>query len=239
MNNQTPNEQRPNLEIALINEVAGDNLKDLLAEGAELSIDHFLEEGVLKEIPFFGSLYKGYKTAFGIRESIFAKKIFKFLTELSDIPQEKREAFVNKLESNHEYRHKVGEKLLVLIEQLDDIEKPQIIGRLLKASINEKITYEEFLRLASIVDKGFLPDLMKLKDHPRSKGISQIVKEHFATIGIMSIEIKDKLRDQAIYRMASLGGGDKKASPKIKYEINSLGRKLIEHGIKDASKKQH
>lgn len=212
----------PKIETALINEVTGDNLKELALDGAEIALDSFLNEEVLKEIPFFSILYKGFKVAFGIREGIFAKKIFKFLTELKDIPQEKRKEFIKKLEANHEYQHKVGEKLLIIIEQLDDIDKPTIIGKLLKAAINENITYEEFLRLSSIIQKAFLPDLLKLKNR---KGINSITQEHFNSLGIMSLKLE---RDEITLRFSS----DKELLPIMKYELNRLGDKLIEFGLK-------
>lgn len=74
MNPTNDTDDKPSLEVSLINEVTGDNLKELMIEGAEIAFDHFLEEGVLKEVPFFGALYKGGKAVFGLRESIFAKR---------------------------------------------------------------------------------------------------------------------------------------------------------------------
>ncbi|MCX6351316.1 MAG: hypothetical protein NTX03_05585 [Bacteroidetes bacterium] len=222
--------KRTSLEVSLINEVTGDNLKELLVEGAEITIDHFLEESVLKEIPFFGTLYKATKAAFGLRESIFAKKVFKFLIELKDIPKEKREEFINNLEENKEYRQKVGEKLIILIEQLDDIEKPQIIGKLLMAAINEDITYEGFLRLSSIVQKAFLPDLKKLKTHPYIKGVNRLIEEHFVSIGVYSMKLEeDQINNNFIYFHKE--NEQNNSPPLVKYELNILGKNLIKYGL--------
>jgi hypothetical protein len=106
---QNKQKQDQSLEIAIINEVTGDSLKDIAVDGAELSIDYFLADGVLKEIPFFGTLYKTFKATMSIRESLFAKKVFKFLVEIKDLPKEKKEMFIKKLEEQHQYRRKVGE----------------------------------------------------------------------------------------------------------------------------------
>lgn len=233
MNNQEEKTQS-SLEVALVDEVTGNHLKDLFAEGAEITLDSFLEDGILKEIPFFGVFYKGFKAAFGIRESIFAKKIYRFLTELKDIPHEQRLRFIQQLEDQKEFRQKVGEKLLVLIEQLDDLEKPQIIGRLLKAAITEKISYEEFLRVSSIVQRAFLPDLRKISNYPRTEGLNQIVREHFEALGIMTIELKENRRDAYISEIASIGGDkNKQPLPKLSFKLNSVGRMLVEYGLKD------
>jgi len=216
------------LEIALVNEITSDNLKDILIEGAEITLDNFLEEGIIKEIPFFGTLYKGFKAAIGIRETIFAKKVFSFLNQIKEIPLEERKVFIEKLESKKEFRQKVGEKLIFLIERLDDLEKPEIIGRLFKATIKEKITYDEFLRLSLIVDKAFMPDLLILKRTITNQlAYNQITKEHFATIGIMSIEYKEKPLNRVLLNFES--NSDKLLE--IKYQLNDLGKKLIKYGL--------
>jgi hypothetical protein len=224
------------LENSLIDEVTGDNLGELLIEGAEITLDYFMEEGVLKEIPFFGTLYKGAKAVLGIRERIFAKKVFRFLIEIKDIPTKKRKDFINKLEMDNEFRQKVGEKLIFLLEQLDDIEKPKIIGKLFKAAINERISYEDFLRLSAIVQKAFLPDLNKLKSYPAIRGITKTVEEQFVTIGIYSMQLIDNERGRRLASRYSLGGSNIneqfKIPPVLKFEINDFGKSLIEYGLK-------
>lgn len=43
-----------------------------------------------------------------------------FLTRLVDIQQEQRESFVNKLEKEEEYSEGVFEKVLLIIDRLDE-----------------------------------------------------------------------------------------------------------------------
>ena len=224
------------LENSLIDEVTGDNLSELLIEGAEITLEYFMEEGVLKEIPFFGTLYKGAKAVLGIHERIFAKKVFSFLVELKDIPTKKRKDFINKLEMDNEFRQNVGEKLIVLLEQLDDIEKPIIIGKLFKAAINESISYEDFLRLSAIVEKAFLPDLIKLKSYPSIRGINKVIEEQFVAIGIYSMKLLNNERGRSLASRFTLGGSNineqLKIPPILKFELNNLGKSLIEYGLK-------
>lgn len=219
-----------NLNNSLINLINNENLKDILVEGSEITLDSFLTDCILKEIPFFGTLYKGYKATIGIRESIFAKKVFHFLIELKDIPKVKREEFIKKLDNDSKYQSKVGEKLIILIEQLDDIDKPKIIGKLFKATINSEIDYEMFLRLSLIVNKSFLPDLIKLKYKGR---FTQLIKEHFAMLGLMSLSIAENDRDKKILSLARLGGENKQIDipPILNYEPNNLAELLIKYGL--------
>lgn len=227
----TENNKRENgIELSLINEVVGDNLKDMIIDSAEIALDNFLEEGVLKEIPFFGSFYTGAKVLMGIRENIFAKKVYKFLIEIKDIPQSERENFINKLEENNEFRQKVGEKLIVLIEQLDDLEKPTIIGKLFKANIEGNLSYYEFLKLSSVIQKSFLPDIQKLKKQRGYIYISKEEEEQFVSLGIYSMKVEiDNTRARAAAEQLSLSN----ISFKTNYAKNYLGQKLIDFGLND------
>ena len=220
-----------NISTSLLSSIISEDLKEIVIDASEVTLDTFLNEGVLKEIPFFGTLYKGFKTALSIRETIFAKKIYNFLYQLREIPTEKRIEFIKKLDNDEEYQKKVGEKIMVLIEHLDDIDKSKIIGILLKSSIEEKISFETFLRLSAIVDRAFLPDLLKLRPGNRKKGITKLVEEQFYMLGIMSLTLEENKRDKYIMSMASLGGNGNNTDlpPIVKYEINKLGETLIKN----------
>ncbi len=227
MKEEANNKENPGIEVSLIDEVTGDNIKDITVDVLETSLDHFLEEDVIKEIPVFGTLYKAGKVVSGIRESIFAKKILKFLFEINKIPQEERIRFINKLEAEKKFRNKVGEKLIVIIEQLDDLDKPEIIGRLFKAAIKEQITYDDFLRLSSVVQKAYVPDLINLRD-----GRSELLpNEQFSSLGIFNWKLEKD--PGAITSVPNTMGSIKfePALPLIEYNINELGQKLINYGL--------
>lgn len=228
------------LEKDLLNSVTSEKLSEIAVDGAELAIDSILHEGLLKDIPIVGTIYKIGRASIGVREAIFTKKVLKFLQELKDIPLAEREEFLRKLEENAKYSNRVGEKLLVLIERLDDIDKSSVIGRLFKAAVAEKIDYETFLKLSSIVDKAFLPDLLKLRGETTdqwgirhtSRRLHRDVQEHFYTIGIMSIEVKDDTQTKHIRSMAFIGGKKQEGFvPAIEFQFNNLGHKLIQYGI--------
>jgi hypothetical protein len=213
------------IEGSLINSISSDNIKDIAIDSAEVSLDHFLGDGLLKDIPVFGILYKTYKVTVGIREAFFLNKLLKFLTQLKDIPSEKRIAFVHKIESNPNEKIKTGQKLLVIIEQLDDLDKATIIGNLFCATINEQIKYEEFLRLSSMVQKGFLPDILKLRGSLGS-GTTD-THEQLYNVGLLSATItEDKTAKMSIF------GDDNKPGPLIfSYETNNWAYLLRKYGL--------
>lgn len=139
--------------------IKDDNLHSLTADLSEAVIDNVLKEGLVKEIPIIGTLVGLGKVALGIRERLFLKKIISFLAELEGIDVSQRKAMVDQINSSKNYRIKVGEKLLYIIERCDDYEKAQLVGRLFSAFLGKRLTYSEFLKSATIVERAFMEDL--------------------------------------------------------------------------------
>jgi hypothetical protein len=175
-------ENSENLELKIIDEVGQEKLSELTLDYAELSLDFFMENDVLKDIPLFGTFFKFFKTATNIKDQIFLKKLYSFLFHLKDIPLNKRVEFINNLEDS---KQKVGEKLLILIEKLDDLDKPKMISNLFRAVIEEKISYEEFLIISNAVANSYINDLKKLK----SKNISYDIQERLSHNGIFAVSL--------------------------------------------------
>jgi hypothetical protein len=126
---------------------------------AEVFADSLMEDGVARDIPIIGTVIGLGKTAVGIKESLFLKKVIYFISELRNISATKRHEMIEKIDKSGKFRTKVGEKLLYIIDRCDDHEKSQIIARLFSAFLMETISYEEFLRASHIVDHLMNDDL--------------------------------------------------------------------------------
>lgn len=137
---------------------------DIAAEAAELPLDSLLEEGPFKDLPFVGIVLKVVGVATAVKERLFLKKVAKFLSALRDIPQEKREQFREKLAVEPEFQARVGENLILLIDRHEHLQKALILGLVFGAYIDERISYEQFQRLASSIDKAYIGDLEHLAD---------------------------------------------------------------------------
>lgn len=157
------------IETNLIQSIASSEIKNITEDYCELGLDEMLDEGILKDIPVFGTLTKLYSVGATIHGKILEKKILKFLYELDKISFEKRTCFVEKLKRDRKFEQRVGEHLLLILERLDDMNKPQILARIFSALINKKIDYEMFVRLSSVVDKTLISDLNKLRDFQQSQ----------------------------------------------------------------------
>lgn len=118
-----------------------------------------MDEGVAKQIPIIGTVIGLGKTAVGIKESLFLKKIIYFISELNDISTEKRQEMINKIDISGKFKTRVGEKLLYIIDKCDDHEESQIVACLFSAFLSGSISYDEFLRASHVISQVIFDDL--------------------------------------------------------------------------------
>ena len=178
-----------NLEISVLDSVAKDNLGGVLATTAELTLDNILESEELKQIPVFGTLVKIAKLGSSIRDRLFARKLQRFLREVASIPFEKRAQFVDELSSKGN-KQRVGEAILLLIERLDDMTKPEIVGKIICSAILGEIDDETSLKLSAMVDRTYITDLLSLPNAETGKGIDFDVAESLASVGLLERTIE-------------------------------------------------
>jgi hypothetical protein len=141
------------------NTLKDSNLQNVSISLAEVLADSLMEDGVAKQIPIIGTIVGLGKTAIGIKESLFLKKIIYFISEINDISAVKRHEMIDKINESGKFRTKVGEKLLYIIDKCDDHEESQIIACLFSAFLSECISYDEFLRASHVVSQIILEDL--------------------------------------------------------------------------------
>jgi len=123
-------EQRENLGETLVKSVTDTSLSDVFANAADITLDAFMDEGLLKDIPVFGWIFKTYKAGVTISELILSKKIALFLHEISTISYEDIEKFRQQIDNDGNFNRKVGENLLLLLDRQDQFEKSSMLGKL-------------------------------------------------------------------------------------------------------------
>ncbi len=129
------------------------DLTSLTKEGLELTLDAFLDSGVMKDIPIVGTIAAAISTTKNISNLLFLKKIMAFLKGISDVPQEKRDAMISKIDNSEKYRQKVGEFLLFQLNHCDDDLKAFYLSIAFKAVINEELSYDDFIRISNIINR--------------------------------------------------------------------------------------
>jgi len=139
------------------------DLANINIDLAEVTLDSLMNNGILKDLPIISSLVGITKFGLRTRELLLLRKILKFLTQLDSTTIEERQRFIANVETKETYNKKVGLALILILDKLEDLEKPEIIGKILAANIKGAIDYQTFLRLSYIVQKLFIPDLAYLR----------------------------------------------------------------------------
>jgi len=144
---------KSNLIPSLFETIRDPKAIDLLVDHSEIVIDAISESNLIDDIPIFGSIVKISRLGIGIRDIVFFKKVAVFLFELSTISLDERVKFINDITNNIDIKQKVGEKILLLLEQADDLNKPKLIGKLFVCFLKNEIDYETFSRIATGINK--------------------------------------------------------------------------------------
>ncbi len=134
------------------------NLKDITVDISEILVDNLLDDGILKDIPIIGTILKLGKFSLNVKDHLFIKKIIYFISELREISPKKRSEIISKIDDSTEFRIKIGEKLLYIIDKCEDHTESEYIAKFFKAFLNEQLTYSEFLRCSSILQNIFIED---------------------------------------------------------------------------------
>ncbi len=213
------------LENSLKDSIASENLIESFGALSEALMDSKIPDGILQNIPFFDVLYKLGKASLSVRDCFFAKKVVKFLFEIKEISSEKRVEFLKEL--NSKTGQKAGEVLMMLIERLDNMEKPKIIANLFIAKVNNSISIGNFLRLSSIVDKAYIYDLKKLNSFDSADGnYIEDVSESLYGLGLLYI-----VPITSIVQTLDKNKFTNEVSD-AKYTLTTSGKSLLVNGIK-------
>lgn len=192
------------------------NLRDLMTDINEVVLDSFLEDGIVKDIPILGLVSKAINFGNTIQERLYTKKLLTFLKQLENTKQEDREKEINEIDENKNYKTKVGEKLLYIINEADDCEKAGYIGILFKHFLEQTLSYVDFIRCVDCINKTNIIDLnFFIKENFLESYINSNV-ESYLNSGLITQEYKNPLNED--YKKGFFYG-----KAHIKYNISRAG----------------
>ena len=209
---------KQNLETSLVSTIVNSDMKDIAIDMVELSLDSVLDDGLLKDLPFFGILAKFYSTGNTIHGKIYENKIIRFLFQTEQTDFKTKDKFNKKLENDPKLRKKIGEHLLVILDKFDDIEKASLLGKLFAKFMLEKIDLNLFLRFSSVISRAFLPDLKKLVEYENQYQFSSYTSTSLSNLGLVH---RSYVGPETFDDNGKQTGGSK-------YDITELGKKLTE-----------
>lgn len=218
------NKPNPNKKIESV--IKDSELPSLTKDYAEIAIDGIMDEGTLKDLPIISTFIGMINFGSSLYKHFTTKKLYKFLFQLNKIPQKDRVKKIEEINNSKKYQSTVGETILELLEKIDSDYKPEIIGKLFRAVIEEKIQYDTYLRLGNIVKNIFYQDLIwfynQYSDGNYSKEIKINTSSSILQTGLLIEDIKN---GGAIYPLGNNDGTETLRRP------SNLGIKLIENGL--------
>lgn len=140
------------LEDIVVSTIASPDLQDGLADLAEVGLDQLLASGVLRDVPVLGTFVNAVRAAGHVRDALLVRKLARFFAALNKVPLHERERFCHSLGSRADQR-RVGEALLLLLDRLDDMAKPEIVARVFRAFIRGEIDRVQFGLMSAAIDR--------------------------------------------------------------------------------------
>ncbi|MDD5431845.1 MAG: hypothetical protein PHO70_02530 [Candidatus Omnitrophica bacterium] len=201
-------EKQISIENSLLAVIGNSGGKDLIKEASEIAIDHFLQEGILKDIPVVGTVANLFSIGIKTQGYIFTKKLQRFLFALSDISFQERQAFTARLDSDLKFRVRVGENLILLINKLDDMDKSELLARAFSGFVNNRYDYLIFHRLAVAIDRCIIQDLHKLERGNKRLHLEPHEAQILSSAGLVELEVIPQVRGEGvrnIYQITELG----------------------------------
>jgi hypothetical protein len=147
---------------AIVKGVCNPEAKDLAVDLGDFGLRPLLGEKVLKEVPYLKLVIACRKTWTAIHDQLFLRKVAKFLASCPQFTDAQKEAFIREHLSDPKKAKNLGDAIVLILDKLDDLEKPEMLAKVFAAFVRGKITHESFRRLASAIDIGFIEDLKVL-----------------------------------------------------------------------------
>lgn len=149
-------------------------LLEATLESGEVVLDALMNGDALADIPFIGTAVKVCRAKDTIRDRIFAVKLQGFIECLQKITQKEKDKMREKIASNPEEAGKVGETLVMVLEQITDLNKPSVLAKLFLCYIEEIISANELRRLAQAINIAFGDDLILFLLAPSIRETSKV-----------------------------------------------------------------
>ncbi len=155
------------LGLSLIETMRSSDLQKIGQDALELAIDQLLEPGILRQIPIVSTIARISSTSRAVRDVILAKKLLRFLVCLDKVTEKIRDKFVAKMLLDPKHARTVGENIMLIIDKLNDMRKPDMVAAVFCAYLSDAISLEDFLAMANAIERANYQALAEMLDFHR------------------------------------------------------------------------
>jgi len=198
---------------------------DTSLDYAEIFIDSFNENEILKEIPIVKTVFTSINIVNTIRDKANLKKLLVFLREFhkNELSNKDFEKFKNKFNNDKKYRERVIEHILIIVDRINGTDKSKVFANLFTNHINKNIDWERFVALSICLENI----------HPSSfKFLEELSTKDWRIVD--NTNAKENYEKKGLLFSAGIG-----FSYIANFTVTQLGRDLFEFGIKYITKKSH
>lgn len=204
----------------------GADIVEFAGDTIELGADLWMEDSILKEIPFVGTAFRMYRIGSRVHDNHCLKKLCSFITAINNenCSKEIKEKRHRKFVENAEYRKQELEYLLILIDRYIGLEKPQMLAKIYLAYLDDYINWTELTQYAEVIDR-FLPGDQEflLQNKPLFHTISVPISDAFLRLAALGI-YEEHMTD--VTAPTTLGQITIPAKQKKTFKTTSFGQKL-------------
>lgn len=209
------------------------NSLELGIDTAEVVLDSFMQDGILKEIPLVKYAVSAYKIVDDLKGRYYVRKLREFIISFNSGLASQEEVERRKAKILSKNRDSELAYITIMIDRYLDFKKPMILAKIYLAYLDNKITWDEFCVYAEIVDKLLLNDLNYLMKNQRCTTKNNIVPPELlrlSSVGLMNgYQNNSPFEGDGRGGIAIFGDSFNRVIDKEKiYEITDFGEKLIE-----------
>lgn len=139
---------------------------EFVGDLGEILMDAALEDGVLKDVPILRTIVGVGKCFKNVSDIRFAKKLVAFLIPIKDVAPEDRAKAIKKWEQDKNYRGKVGDTLLGMIERCDDTVKAVWLSKLFYVLVLKENAPRLFMRAEKALSSLSVMDVQAFLNMP-------------------------------------------------------------------------
>lgn len=141
----------------ILNEIL-DTEKSALIDVLESGSDLFISNEFIKSFPVLEHICNALGIVRSIRDVIFIKKLTIFISNLPNASEKDKEYFMKRYLKDEK---KFVEKLIEIIDNLDDSKKAEYESKIFEKYFYQKITYDEFLKYSYSLTKINVSDIIE------------------------------------------------------------------------------
>jgi len=173
------------LGVSLAETLRRSDISTVGLELAELALDSTMSEGILRDVPVLGALTGLWRTGRTVRDFLFTKKLVAFLRTLVDVPAEQRSEMIDRLEADRQFRRKVGEEIVLLLDRLDSMAKAVLMGRAFRGYCLGAFDALTLERLNHAIDRILERDLRRLPEFvANEQAMDDMTTQSFVNAGL-------------------------------------------------------